>query len=606
MTNSFRKSSSSHSRSSASRRGRDKQRLTSPSRRFRSSQNRRKPTPLPTLRLLIVWGALAAAMVGLGWQAYQLQIVQGDILKKKAQSQQTTTLRPFIPRRSIIDRQGNVVAVDKVVYSLFVHPKLFKISQEDMAARLVPLLKDSSPDQLIKRFKQQASGIRIAYALTEAEANNIKALSLDGLELIEHYARIYPQKTTVADVVGYVDQDRLPQAGIERSQTNLLEREAKNLIIRRSGNGTIMPAYLPNDLIKSNDWRLKLTLDLRLQRAARNALKQQLAKYKAKKGAVIVMDATDGSLLALVCEPTYDPNEYYKADVSLFKNWTVSDLYEPGSTFKPINIAIALDTKTVTPNTIVNDSGSVTVDGWDILNASKKGYGAINITKVLQTSSNVGMVQVMRRLAKKDYYQWLRKLGLGQKTGIDLPGEAAGHLKSEEIFTERAIEAATASFGQGFSLTPIKLVQLHGALANGGKLVTPHLTAGLVDGEGNLHWQPDYPVKQIFSAENSREVTLMMEKVVSEGTGEPAKIAGYRIGGKTGTAQKAAPRGGYLTNAKITSFVSVLPIENPRYVVLAVVDEPKGDNTFGSTVAAPIAKQVMEALISLQGIPPSQ
>jgi cell division protein FtsI (penicillin-binding protein 3) len=307
----------------------------------------------------------------------------------------------------------------------------------------------------------------------------------------------------------------------------------------------------------------------------------------------------------LVCEPTYNPNEYHKYDISLFKNWAVSDLYEPGSTFKPINVAIALEAGVIQPNSTIYDSGSVTVDGWPIGNASKTGYGALSIARVLQTSSNVAMVHMMRRLAKKDYYSRLRELGLGDKVGIDLPGEVAGHLKSEKIFTERGIEVATTSFGQGFSLTPIKLVQLNGALANGGKLVIPHVTKGLVDGEGNVHWQANHEVKQVFSPENSLRVAQMMETVVSQGTGKPAQIENYRSGGKTGTAQKAAPRGGYLPNAKITSFVSILPIDNPRYVVLAVVDEPQGSNTYGSTVAAPIVKQVMESLISLQGIPPS-
>ncbi|MGK7931114.1 MAG: peptidoglycan D,D-transpeptidase FtsI family protein [Microcystaceae cyanobacterium] len=571
----------------------------------RKVRKSKKIVPLPKFRLVAVWLVLAMGILGLGWKAYQLQVVQAEDLKKRARSQQMTILRPFIPRRSIIDSNDNVVAVDRVVYSLFVHPKLFKQSKEEIAAKVAPLLKETTTSALIERFNQQASGIRIAYGLTEAEAKALRSLSLDGLELIEHYARVYPHEEVMAGIVGYVDRDRNGQAGIERSQTKLLERENTQLTIRRSGNGMIMPAELPRNLLKSNDWRLQLTLDIRLQRAARTALKQQLEKFKAKRGAVIVMDATDGSLLALVCEPTYNPNEYHKYDVSLFRNWAVSDLYEPGSTFKPINVAIALDAGVIQPNSTIYDSGSVTVDTWPIGNASKTGYGALSIARILQTSSNVAMVHMMRRLTKKDYYNRLRELGLRDKVGIDLPGEVAGHLKNEQIFTERNIEVATASFGQGFSLTPLKLVQLHGALANGGKLVTPHVTKGLVDGEGNVHWQANHEVKQVFSPESSLKVVQMMETVVSQGTGKPAKIANYRIGGKTGTAQKAAPRGGYLPNARITSFVSILPVDKPRYVVLAVVDEPQGDDAYGSTVAAPIAKQVMDSLISLQGIPPS-
>lgn len=545
-------------------------------------------------------------MAGLGWKLYQLQIVQARTLQKKARLQQTASLRPYIPRRSIVDRQGNVLATDRLAYTLYVHPKLFKRPGEEIAAQLAAILEDRTPADLLQRFRQRETGIRLVDGLTEATAAKIANLSWDGLELAETYSRFYPQEAMVADAIGYVDREHQGQAGIERSQRHILERNLFNAYIRRAGNGTILPAFLPKDLLKSNDWELQLTLDLRLQRAARSALQQQLKKFNAKRGATIVMDAKDGSLLALACEPTYNPNQYYQAKVEWFKNWTVSDLYEPGSTFKPINVAIALDAGAIEPNTVIHDSGSVTIDGWDIFNASKVGYGAISIAEVLQTSSNVGMIQIMRRLKREDYYRRLQQLGLSAKSGVDLPGEAPGHLKGESAFTAQAIEAATAAFGQGFSLTPLKLVQLQAALANGGTLVTPHLVRGLADSEGNLHWKPNFPHQRVFSPETSRQVVEMMETVVAEGTGKPAQIPGYRIAGKTGTAQKAGPRGGYLPNAKITSFVAILPVDDPRYVVLTVVDEPKGGNTFGSTVAAPVVKSVMEALIALQGIPPSR
>jgi cell division protein FtsI (penicillin-binding protein 3) len=564
-----------------------------------------KPAPLSKLRLLMVWGVLLGGIFGLGWRLYQLQIIQAADLQKKARQQQTYNLRPYIPRRTIVDSQGNVLATDRLNYTLYVHPKLFKKSQEEIANQLAKIIEKRPTQAFLTEFRKKDTGIKLETGLTEAQAQKIRHLRLDGLDLNEEYARFYPQEEMAGDIIGYVDREREGQAGLESSQRDLLERNLLNLRIRRTGKGSIMPAFLPEGILQFDDLDLQLTLDMRLQRAARTALRQQLQKFNAKRGAVIVMDATDGSLLALVCEPTYDPNQYYKSQVELFKNWTVSDLYEPGSTFKPVNIAIALDKGAIDPNTTIYDSGAITVDGWQIFNASKAGNGSLNIAGVLQTSSNIGMVQIMQRLDKHYYYQQLQKIKLDKKTGVDLPGEASGHLKNEAEFTSRSIEAATAAFGQGFSLTPIKLIQLHGSLANGGKLVTPHLVRGLVDPEGHLHWKPAFPVSQIFSEKTSHTVVEMMETVVSQGTGAPAKIAGYRIGGKTGTAQKAGPRGGYISGAKITSFVAILPVNSPRYVVLAVVDEPKGGNTFGSTVAAPIVKNVMEALISLKGIPPS-
>jgi cell division protein FtsI (penicillin-binding protein 3) len=374
----------------------------------------------------------------------------------------------------------------------------------------------------------------------------------------------------------------------------------------KSGNGSLMPDYAPQGFLNSDDLKLQLTIDSRVQRVARGALKEQMTKFSAKRGAVIVMDAVDGSILALVSQPTYNPNQYAISDISLFKNWTVADLYEPGSTFKPINVAIALENGIIKADDIFEDPGSIKIGTHTIKNAEKTGYRQLTIPEILQTSSNIGMVRIIQRLKPSIYYNWLVRLGLGQKVETDLPFEVSGQLKSQEKFISSAIELATASFGQGFSLTPLQLVQLHGALANGGKLVTPHVIRGLIDSQGEMHYSTPLPnPRQIFSTTTTQKVVDMMETVVNSGTGKAARISGYRIAGKTGTAQKASPNGGYTKGARITSFVAILPVESPRYVVFAVVDEPKGENAYGSTVAAPIVKTVMESLIPIEQIPPS-
>ncbi|HIK45056.1 MAG TPA: penicillin-binding protein 2, partial [Leptolyngbyaceae cyanobacterium M65_K2018_010] len=299
----------------------------------------------------------------------------------------------------------------------------------------------------------------------------------------------------------------------------------------------------------------------------------------------------------------------YQADPQAFRNWAVSDLYEPGSTFKPINIAIALESGVVSPDEVVNDSGQIQFGRWVIRNhdyATTGGRGPISITDVLKYSSNVGMVRIMQKLSAADYFSWLQRLGLDQTSGSDLPNEAPGQMKDQDQFIRSKVEPATTSFGQGFSLTPLKMMQLQAAVANGGKLVTPHVIQGLVATDGRLLWSPDRPdPPQVFSAQTSQAIMTMMEAVVEEGTGEPAKIPGYRMGGKTGTAQKANRTGGY-GRGRITSFVGILPVESPRYVVLAVIDEPQGDNAYGSTVAAPLVKRVSEALVVLTGLPPAE
>ncbi|BAZ84415.1 peptidoglycan D,D-transpeptidase FtsI family protein [Dolichospermum compactum] len=563
-------------------------------------------TPNIQLRLFTVWGVLMMAMVGLVFNLYQLQIVQGKKLTKKARNQQMVNVRPYMPRRPVVDRGNNVLAIDRPVYTVYSHPKLFDLSQEEIAEKIAPIIGKEKAD-LVKTFQSKRSGILLASGVSEDITDKLISLRLNGFEFIQKYSRFYPQDDLVADVVGYVNLDRRGQAGVEYSQEKLLERSGQTVRMSKSGNGSLMPNYVTEGFLNSDDLKMQLTIDSRVQRVARAALKEQMTKFSAKRGAVIVMDAVDGSLLALVSQPTYNPNQYAKSDISLFKNWTVADLYEPGSTFKPVNVAIALENGAIKPDDTFEDPGSIKIGTHTIKNAEKTGYRRLTIPEILQTSSNIGMVRMIQRIKPSIYYNWLERLGLGQKVDTDLPFEVIGQLKSQEQFISSAIEPATTSFGQGFSLTPLQLVQLSGALANGGKLVKPHVVRGLIDTKGGMHYSITLPEpRQIFSATTTQRVVEMMETVVSSGTGKAARISGYRIGGKTGTAQKASPNGGYIKGARITSFVAILPVEAPRYVVFAVVDEPKGENAYGSTVAAPIVKTVMESLIPIEQIPPSQ
>ncbi len=560
-------------------------------------------------RLIAVWGILVAGIGALGINLFRLQIVQSPSLTAKARDQQMTYLRPFVPRRAIVDRNGDVLAIDQAAYTLYAHPKLFKLSRQAVADRLATLLKRSSTT-LLQQLQKADSGIQVEYSVSEDVADRIADAQIDGLELIKHQQRLYLQQDLAADVLGYVNTDRQGQSGVEYSQQTKLEREAQPVRLKRTGAGALIPDQLPGGFLRIDDLQLQLTLDMHVQRAARLALKQQVQRYGAKRGVVIVMDVQDGSIRALASEPTYNPNQYYKFNVELFKNWALTDLYEPGSTFKPLNVAIALETGAIKPDSMFNDEGRIFVDIWPIEDydySTVGGRGMLTVTEILQHSSNVGMVRLVQQMKPSLYYSWLEKLGLGQKVGIDLPFESATQLKTRKQFIESPIEPATTSFGQGFSLTPIQLVQLQAMLGNGGKLVTPHVVRGLFDASGQSYWQPDLlPPRPVFSPKTTQAVLAMMEKVVTNGTGSAAQIPGYRIAGKTGTAQKANPNGGYYKYAKITSFVGIFPVESPRYVVLAVIDEPQGDNAFGSTVAAPIVKSVIEKIIAIDGIPPNR
>ncbi len=585
--------------------------MGSPPYSFHPSRSRKKPAakqtqvPLwlnsPRLRAGLVWAVLMLGTGLLTINLFYVQIVQGSVLKGIAKSQQSTYLRPFAPRRNIEDRDGNVLALDRPVYTLYAHPSLFKQSKEAVAEKLSPIL-NRPPADLVKEFDKGPTGLQIEYALVEDSYLRISGLQLDGLELIQQQQRLYPYKELTADVVGFVNAEHKGQSGLELSQQNILERTMQPMELKQMGDGSIMPDQIPTGFMNLDDLHLRLTIDTRLQRLIQPVLKKQVVKVGAKRGAVIVMNPHTGEILSMVSEPTYDPNQYYKADPERFKTWAITDLYEPGSTFKPLNVAIALETKAVTPNTIIDNPSSIEVDGWPIQGG---GGGSDTVTNVLINSYNVGMVHIVDMIKPDTYYVWLKRLGLGSTTGIDLPSETSGQFKQRKTFLESHIERAVTAFGQGFSLTPIQLVQLHSAIANGGKLVTPHLVQGLFTSKGQLYWKPSLkPVRQIFSTTTTKAIIPMMEGVVREGTGKAAQLSGYRVAGKTGTSQKANASGGYSESAYVTSFVSIFPADQPRYVVLAVIDEPAGGG-YGGTVAAPVVKEVLQSLANLQNIPPT-
>jgi len=355
------------------------------------------------IRLLLIWLFLTFAAMGLGWRLYQLQIVKGEELAKYAKQQQSYNFRPYIPRRSVMDVKGNVIALDKVVYKVYVHPIMLSESKEVVAEKLANILTDRDKNEILKVLNSGNTGIVLERTITEDQGNSIRRLGFEGIDLEKRYARFYPQGKLFADVIGYVDTEHNGQAGIEYSQQELLERDLSELnlksmiTVKRDGEGSIIPASLPDGIVQLDDLQLQLSLDLRLQRAARDSLKAQIQKFNAKRGAVIVMDVHTGEIVSLVSEPTYDPNNYSNYDFALYKNWTVTDSYEPGSTFKPINVAIALDEGVINSNSTVLDSPSTVIDGWPISNASKTGKGWVSITKAMEDSSNTAMIHTMKK-----------------------------------------------------------------------------------------------------------------------------------------------------------------------------------------------------------------
>lgn len=568
--------------------------------------------PVPTARLIAVASLLLIGLGGLAIRLGWLQVREGQKLEAKARQVQTEKLDPLGRRRSIVDREGRLIAIDEERVTVWAHPRYFHFpgddpgqrrSTKEVATRLAPLL-GLDPDLLVARMGKQRSGVKLATNLEPSISSRLKALRIDGIDFEHGPQRIYPQGPLFANVVGFLNLERIPQAGLEQSLERDLRSQESSIGIRRGGDGTPLPDGLRAGSMFRDDLKLQLTLDTRLQRVAQMELARQVKKWSAKRGVAMVMDARNGELLALTSVPTYDPNQFWRHKPGLFREWSVQDIYEPGSTFKPINIAIGLQEKVLNASTRINDTGSLQIGGWPIFNNDKSVYGLIDLPTTLQVSSNVAMVKAMQKLKPAIYWQWLDRIGIGSAPDTDLPGAVSGQLKSRSTFIENPIETATAAFGQGLALTPLKVLQLHGMLVNGGKLVSPHITRGLRSGDNLAAAGPANGLQMLDPAVCAL-VLNWLETVVEKGSGKATQVPGYRIGGKTGTAQKAA-NGVYISGARITSFVAHLPINDPRYVVLVVVDEPQGGNAYGSTVAAPVAKSIIEALLVIEQIPPNK
>ncbi len=534
----------------------------------------------------------------------KLQVFNASDLQRKARLIQSSKTNALKKRRAIVDRNNRLIAYDKPLYKLWAHPKYFNFpgdsinrvrSIEEVTEKLSSIL-DINSEILLSKFNNKMSGIKLLDKISKEKAEKIKNLQISGLDLFKYSQRYYPQGVLYSNLVGFVNDENIASAGLELHLDNQIKVFNKSNSIKRGGDGTPLPDNsAPGDFI--SDYKsLGLTIDSKLQKASFNALSKQVSKWKAKKGFAIVMDVNNGRILSLVTFPSYDPNKFWQYDSELFRGWYSQDLFEPGSTFKPINLALALEEKIIQKDGLVEDIGEIKVGGWTLSNWDKKGNGYINYPKLLQVSSNVGMVKIMQNLDRTIYWDWLNNLGINKNLETDLFESTAGQLKRKDLFVNQSIEPAVTSFGKGFSISPLKLVQLHAALANGGFEVTPHVTSNFQERVNKN------PKKQFFSREVTQTVLEWMESVVDKGSGSGVKIEGYRIAGKTGTSQKAL--NGSYTSKKVCSFVATLPVNDPKYAVLVVVDEPSKSYAYGSTVAVPVAKEIIESLIVIEKIPP--
>jgi len=334
----------------------------------------------------------------------KLQVFNASDLQRKARLIQSSKTNSLKKRRSIVDRNNRLIAYDKPLYKLWAHPKYFNFpgdsinrvrSIEEVTEKLSPIL-DINGEILLSKFNNKMSGIKLLDKISEENAEKIKNLQISGLDLFKYSQRYYPQGEIYSNLVGFVNDENIASAGLELHLDNQIKVFNKSNFIKIGGDGTPLPDNsAPGDFI-SDYKKLGLTIDSKLQKASFNALSKQVSKWKAKKGFAIVMDVNNGLILSLVTVPSYDPNKFWQYDSELFRGWYSQDLFEPGSTFKPINLALALEEKVIQKDGVVEDIGEINVGGWTLSNWDKKGNGYIDYPKVLQVSSNVGMVKIMQ------------------------------------------------------------------------------------------------------------------------------------------------------------------------------------------------------------------
>ena len=515
------------------------------------------------------------------------------------------------PKRGrIYDRRGNVLAQSVEVESLYAEPKLFqKMTREQRRAGIVRLAKALGlPErQITERLDSQRGFVWLARRVEPAVARAVAAIDLDGIGSVKESKRFYPNVELAGHVLGFSGVDSEGLEGLEREYDQVLRSQAKRFERPRDARGR---GYLPGSedglfvAAEGDGQELILTLDQQIQYLAEAALRKGVLNSKARGGFVIVQDPRTGEILAMAGQPTYNPNAFGKHRPEEWRNRAVTDVFEPGSTIKPLVIAAALEAGAVRPTDIFFcENGSLDVADVTIRDSKREGWGWLDVPKILAVSSNIGMIKIGRLLGKDAYYDALYSFGFGKKSGIDLPGEAVGLIPARKRWS--SVTLASASFGHNVGVTGLQLTSAISAIANGGTLMKPYTVRRLMGAGGQvIHDVAPVEVRQTVSAATAAKVTAMMEKVVSaEGTGIAAAIPDYRVAGKTGTAQKVDPISGGYSDERIASFVGFVPASKPRLTILVVVDEPK-TSVYGGVVAAPIFREIAEGSLRYLTVPP--
>jgi cell division protein FtsI (penicillin-binding protein 3) len=532
---------------------------------------------------------------------FQLQVLKKEQLYKLAARQQMSQI-PLVPKRgTIYDRNMNELAVSIEVDSVYAESK--KVVEVERAVREISTILQNDPRELREKLKNQKSFEWIQRKISPKEAESVKSLRLTGIHFLRENKRFYPQSHLAAHVIGFVGLDSKGLEGIELQYDVLLNGRQNVLTTEKDAMGRgIMTAGSP--LEKEDHYRnIILTIDKQVQHVAETELSHTVQKTGAKGGMVIVMDPVTGKILALTSYPLFNPNQFIQYRPKSWRNRAISDVFEPGSMFKAFLAAAVLEEKIVRPtDSFYCENGSYTVYDRTIRDTSKHGY--LTFQQVIKVSSNIGAAKAAEKMGKDKFYRYLCNFGFGEKTGIGLPGEAKGIFQHPRYWAPVTLD--TIAFGQGVAVTGIQMATALSAIVNGGTLMKPYVVEKVTnEKEVEIQSFKPRPVRRVISEETSQSVMALLRGTTEKGgTGEQAVPQGYEVGGKTGTAQKAdSLLGGYSEDKFISSFMGFAPAEDPKIVVLVVIDEPQG-STYGGVVAAPVFRTIVEKVLPYLNILP--
>lgn len=558
-------------------------------------------------RITIIFIVVFLLFVLIIGRIFFIQVIDYKKLNNLANDLWSRNLPIGADRGLITDRNGVVLAENITTTSLVVVPN--QIKNKETAARELSEILNTNYEDMLAHLTKKTSIERIhpeGRKLSFDIADKINSLSLDGVYLLKESKRNYPYKNLLSHVLGYVGIDNQGLSGIELQYDNYLKGEDGSIKYYSDGFGKKLEKATVYNSPQSG-MNVALTIDINIQEAIENELDNVVTKYNPQQALIVVANPKTGEIYGMASRPNFNPNEYTKYNLeTINRNLPIFNTYEPGSTFKVITLASSIQEKTI--NLFEDkyyDSGSINVSGSRIKCWKHGGHGSQTFLQVVENSCNPGFVIMGEKLGKERLMDYIKKFGFGEKTGIDLSGEENGILF--DIDKMGPVETATTAFGQGVSVTPIQQVMGVSAAINGGNLYTPYLVSSISNAntlDTVLVNKPKLK-RNIISEESSKMVRYALESVVAKGTGRNAYLNGYRVGGKTGTAQKVKD-GRYMDGNYILSFIGFMPANDPEVVVYVAVDNPKGVVQYGGTVAAPIAKRVLESCASALNIKKSK